>query len=57
MPGTTILHFGNHQGKCLQDAPLKYLLFLAGFCLSGTRKAFCDEPESKWVHFHRPSLQ
>ena len=23
----------------------------------GTRKKFCDEPESKWIHFYRPAIQ
>ncbi len=57
MPDSLVLDFGTHKGTPLADTPLKYLIAVAGFARSGSKKIFRDDEFSKWVHFNRPAFK
>ena len=44
-----ILDFGKHKGTDIEDVPLEYMIFLAGYRLKGTKRVRADNDGSRWV--------
>ena len=55
MPET--LDFGKHRNKTLSEVPIKYVLFLAGFELEGTRKIKNELSASTWISNNKPKVR
>ncbi len=51
------LDFGRYKGQEMKDVPVKYLLFLAGFRLNGTRRDVSTLKASQWVNEFRPEIR
>ncbi len=51
-----ILDFGKHKGRDINDLPLKYVKFLAGYTMRGTQRHESDLPASKWVTTHKSDV-
>ncbi len=51
------LDFGKYKGMALDDVPLDYVIFLAGYRLVGVNKRRCTLPGAYWVERHRPLLR
>ena len=52
-----IINFGKHRGEKLEDVPMQYVLFLAGYKLDGTKRSRCTLPASEWVEQSRPEIR
>ena len=51
-----ILDFGKHKGTELEDAPLPYIIFLAGYKMNGTRRIHSDLKGCIWVKQHKTDI-
>jgi hypothetical protein len=51
-----LLDFGKHKGTEIEDAPLSYVIFLAGYRLVGSKRMKSDLAGCKWVHEHRKDV-
>ena len=52
-----ILDFGKHKGKDIEDVPLEYMIFLAGYRLKGTKRVKSDNDGSRWVKSNRKEVR
>ncbi len=52
-----ILDFGKHKGKYIEDVPLEYMIFLAGYRLKGTKRVKSDNDGSHWVKSNRKEVR
>ena len=52
-----VLDFGMYRGMSLDDVPIDYVLFLAGYRLIGVNKEPCTSPASYWVERHLPIVR
>ncbi len=51
-----LLDFGKHKGEELEDVPLSYVIFLAGYQLSGTKRKKSPLTGCKWVQEHKKDV-
>ncbi len=51
------LDFGKHKRKTLQEVPLDYVQFLAGFRLEGTKKMKNENSASNWISINKPTVR
>ena len=51
------LDFGKYKGMTLDDVPIDYIIFLAGYRLVGVNKRRCTSPAAYWVERHRPLVR
>lgn len=56
-----ILDFGEHDGTEVKDAPLKYIIFLAGYHMQGAKRKSLNYTEKEWLtkyvkEFHEHAL-
>jgi hypothetical protein len=47
-----ILEFGKFKGQDVEDVPLTYIIFLAGFKMHGEKRVRSDLQACKWVQTH-----
>jgi hypothetical protein len=52
-----ILDFGKHKGTDIEDVPLEYMIFLAGYRLKGTKRVKSDNDGSRWVKTNRKEVR
>ncbi len=50
-----ILDFGKYKGRSVEDAPISYILFLAGHRMKGPRKTREESPACSWVQKNKAS--
>ena len=50
------LDFGKHKGTVLQDVPLQYMIFLAGYRMENTERVPTDLPGYHWVKTNRSAV-
>jgi hypothetical protein len=50
------LDFGKHRGTMLQDAPLQYMIFLAGYRMWYTERIPTDLPGYHWVKTNKSAV-
>lgn len=51
-----ILDFGKHKGKSIDDVPISYIIFLAGYRLVGTKKYRSNLSACKWIKEVKPAV-
>jgi hypothetical protein len=51
------LDFGKHKGRMLQEVPLHYVHFLAGFRLWGTQQIKNESCASDWVSTNKSNVR
>ena len=44
-----LLDFGKYKGQFIQDVPLEYVIFLAGWYMDGPRRRLSDSKASNWL--------
>jgi hypothetical protein len=52
-----LLDFGKHKGKNIEDVPLEYIIFLAGYRLQAYKREECELEACKWVKINKQSIQ
>ena len=50
------LDFGKHKGSVLQDVPLQYMIFLAGYRMEDTERVPTDLAGYHWVKTNRSAV-
>ena len=48
-----ILDFGKYRGSEVEDTPLPYIIFLAGYKMDGAKRAHSDLRGCMWVKQHK----
>jgi hypothetical protein len=48
-----ILDFGKYKGTAIEDVPVTYMIFLAGYTMHGTRRTPCTTEAYRWVKANR----
>lgn len=51
-----LLDFGKHKGKHVEDTPISYILFLAGYRMSGSSKIRSDLSSCQWVKHNKKDI-
>jgi hypothetical protein len=51
-----LLDFGKHKGKSIEDTPLSYIIFLAGYRMIHHKKERCELSGCKWVKEKKPAV-
>ena len=51
-----ILDFGKHKGKEIEDVPLTYVIFLAGYSMRWAKRVRADLAGCKWVQAYRKDV-
>ncbi len=51
-----ILDFGKHKGSEVEDVPLAYIIFLAGYRMQGTKREKSDLKGCIWVQHRKKEL-
>ena len=51
------LDFGKYRGWLLDEVPMQYVLFLAGFRLDGTQAEPLDTEASAWIEKNKPEIR
>jgi hypothetical protein len=52
-----ILDFGRYRGRSVEDIPLTYMIFLAGYKMMGSKRMKSDLEASKWVEKNKSELR
>jgi hypothetical protein len=51
-----ILDFGKYKGRDMQDIPLTYMIFLAGYKMEGSKRVKCRLEACEWVRKNKPAF-
>lgn len=51
-----LLDFGKHKGESLDDVPLEYVVFLAGYRFDGANRIRSESSATRWVKNNRPEI-
>ncbi len=51
-----LLDFGKYKGRNVEDAPMDYVIFLAGYSMRGTRRVKSDLRGCSWVQQNRKAI-
>jgi hypothetical protein len=52
-----ILDFGRYRGRSVEDIPLTYMIFLAGYKMMGSKRLKSDLEASKWIEKNKSELR
>ena len=52
-----ILDFGKFKGHNIEDVPLPYMIFLAGYKMLGSKRIKSDLSGSEWVKTNKPEFR
>ncbi len=53
---TMLLDFGKYKGEALEDVPLQYMIFLAGYRMVGAQRVRANHISSQWIDTYKPQF-
>lgn len=51
-----LLDFGKYKGIQIEDVPLSYMIFLAGYRMQGSKRVLCELKACRWVQQNKKEI-